>query len=321
MRFQHLTAAILAVLLPLSPAAADEYPTKPVRLVVPFPPGGPADVLARVISQKLSDTLKQQVYIDNRGGAGGTIGSELVARAARDGYTLLFGSTTVLAVSPSLYAQLPYDPLAFAPIGLFASVPLALVANRDIPVNTVAELIQYVKARPGKLFYGSAGNGTQVHFAGAMFKTLAGLDVMHVPYKGGAPAMAGMLAGEFAYEFDVPQTSLPYVRDGRIKMLAITSLKPSPLVPGVPTVAESALPGFEVISWNGLVAPPATPGDITGALNGAIKRILATPEMVDTLARLGASPTYSTPADMGALMTKELTTWRDVARQNNIKAE
>ncbi len=208
--------AVVALGLAATPGAAEPYPAKSVRVVVPFPPGGPSDVLARVITQKLGDSLKQQFFIDNHGGAGGTIGAAVVAHAAPDGYTLLFGSTTILAVSPSMYPRLDYDPAtAFAPLGLFASVPLSLVVNRDLPVSSVRELIAYVKARPGKLFYGSAGNGTQVHFAGAMFKSMAGLDITHVPYKGGGPAMVAMMGGEFAYMFDTPQSSLPFVRDGR----------------------------------------------------------------------------------------------------------
>lgn len=303
-------------------AAAETYPARPVRVVVPFPPGGPSDVLARVITQKLSESLKQQFYVDNRGGAGGTLGAELVSRSPADGYTLLFGSTTILAVSPTMYPHLAYDPAsAFSPIGLFASVPLSLVVNRDVPANSVPELIAYVKARPGQLFYGSAGNGTQVHFAGVLFKSRAGLDIAHVPYKGGGPAMAAMLTGEFQYMFDTPQSSLPYVRDGRIKMLALTSLTPSKLLPEYPTIAETALPGFEVISWNGLVAPAGTPRDIVTQVNRTLRDLTNNKDFVDVLANLGATPTYTTPEEMGALLKRDLVTWSNVAKENGIKAE
>lgn len=319
---QLLTAILLAAAVACGrSAAADPYPTKSVRVVVPFPPGGPSDVLARLITQKLTDTLQQQFYIDNRGGAGGTIGAAVVAHSQPDGYTLLFGSTTILSVSPTMYPTLDYDPAtAFAPMGLFASVPLSLVVNRGVPVNSVADLIAYVKARPGNLFYGSAGNGTQVHFAAAMFKTMAGLDITHVPYKGGGPAMVAMMGGEFTYMFDTPQSSLPFVRDGRIKMLALTSLERSKLLPQYPTVAES-LPGFEVISWNGLVAPAGTPRDVVLRVNGAFKTIDADQAFVDTLAKLGATPLTDTPEEMDALIKKELVRWRQVAEQNGIKAD
>jgi len=303
-------------------AQAQPYPTKSVRVVVPFPPGGPSDVLARVITQKLSEALGQQFYIDNRGGAGGTIGAEFVAHAVPDGYTLLFGSTTILAVSPSMYPHLGYDPAtAFAPMGLFASVPLSLVVNRDVPVGSVPELIAYVKARPGKLFYGSAGNGTQVHFAAAMFKTMAGLDITHVPYKGGGPAMVAMMGGEFTYMFDTPQSSLPFVRDGRIKMLALTSRERSKLLPNYPTIAEAGLPGFEVISWNGIVAPAGAPREAVRRVNDAFRAIDASPEFVDTLAKIGATPVTDTPEEMDALIKQELVRWRQVALQNGIKAD
>jgi tripartite-type tricarboxylate transporter receptor subunit TctC len=315
-------AAALLLLAIAGSASAETYPARPVRVVVPFPPGGPSDVLARVITQKLTESLKQQFYIENRGGAGGTIGADLVARSPADGYTLLFGSTTILAVSPTMYANLAYDPAsAFQAIGLFASVPLSLVANRDLPVNTVPELIQYVKARPGKLFYGSAGNGTQVHFAAVLFKSRAGLEITHVPYKGGGPAMAAMLTGEFQYMFDTPQSSLPYVRDGRIKMLALTSLQRSPLLPEYPTIAETALPGFEVISWNGLVASSGTPREIVTTVNRALRDLTNNKEFVGVLATLGASPTYSTPEEMDALIKRDLVTWKKVADENGIKPE
>lgn len=326
-RYQVMMRRVLTVVLFAAAlawcgaAAADPYPNKSVRVIVPFPPGGPSDVLARLITQKLTDTLKQQFYIDNRGGAGGTIGTAVVAHSVPDGYTLLFGSTTILSVSPTMYPTLDYDPAtAFAAMGVFASVPLDLVVNRDVPVNSVPELIAYVKARPSNLFYGSAGNGTQVHFAAAMFKTMAGLDITHVPYKGGGPAMVGMMGGEFAYMFDTPQSSLPFVRDGRIKLLALTSLERSPLLPEYPTVSES-LAGFEVISWNGIVAPAGTPRDIVQRVNGALKTIDADPAFVETLAKLGATPITQTPEEMDALIKKELVRWRHVAEQNDIKAE
>ncbi|HEX9462176.1 MAG TPA: tripartite tricarboxylate transporter substrate-binding protein [Alphaproteobacteria bacterium] len=322
MNARRFVLAVLFGLVWSGAALAETYPARPVRVVVPFPPGGPSDVLARVITQKLTESFSQQFYVDNHGGAGGTIGAGLVSHSPADGYTLLFGSTTILAVSPTMYPNLPYDPAAaFAPIGLFASVPLSLVVNRELPVSSVPELIAYVRARPGKLFYGSAGNGTQVHFAGVLFKSRAGLDIEHVPYKGGGPAMAAMLTGEFQYMFDTPQSSLPYARDGRVKMLALTSLTRSPLLPEYPTIAETALPGFEVISWNGLVAPAGTPREMVTQVNRKLRDLTNSKDFVDVLANLGATPTYSTPEEMGALLKRELVTWSNVAKENGIKAE
>jgi len=303
-------------------AIGQSYPNKAVRLVVPFPPGGPADVLGRLIAQKLAESLKQPVVIDNRGGAGGTIGAEIVARAMPDGYTLLMGSTTTLAVSPSLYRNLSYDPKkAFKPIGLFASVPLTLVVNPNVPVSTVKELIAYAKARPGKLFYGSAGNGTQVHLTGEMFKTIAGIDAVHVPYKGGAFSIPALLAGDVQYMFESIQATLPQIRAGKIKVLAVTSAARSPMLPNAPTVAESGLPGFEVTSWNGIVAPAGTSGEVVARLNGEIRQALAMKDFVDALANLGGAPTYTTPGEFSSLIAREIATWAAVATKAGAKVD
>lgn len=303
-------------------AIGQSYPNKPVRLVVPFPPGGPADVLGRLIAQKFSESLKQPVVIDNRGGAGGTIGAEAVAHAIPDGYTLLMGSTTTLAVSPSLYRNLSYDSKkAFEPIGLFASVPLTLVINPNVPVNSVKELIAYAKARPGKLFYASAGNGTQVHLTGEMFKTIAGINVIHVPYKGGAFSMTALLAGDVQYMFESIQTTLPQIRAGKIKVLAVTSAARSPMLANAPTVAESGLPGFEVTSWNGIVAPAGTSAEIVTRLNGEIRQALATKDFVDALANMGATPTHTTPSEFGDLIAREIGTWAAVAAKAGAKLD
>ena len=303
-------------------AIAQSYPNKAVRLVVPFPPGGPADVLGRLIAQKLGESLKQPVVIDNRGGAGGTIGAEIVARAMPDGYTLLMGSTTTLAVSPSLYRNLSYDSKkAFEPIGLFASVPLTLVVNANVPVNSVKELIAYAKARPGQLFYASAGNGTQVHLTGEMFKTVAGIDVIHVPNKGGAFALTALIAGDLQYMFESIQATLPHIRAGKIRVLALTSATRSPMLPNAPTVAESGLTGFEVTSWNGIVAPAGTSGDIVTRLNGEIRQALAAKDFVDALANMGATPTYTTPGEFGDLIAREITTWAAVAAKAGAKLD
>jgi tripartite-type tricarboxylate transporter receptor subunit TctC len=321
-KLSGMLAVVLLCMGMIGAAIGQSYPNKAVRLIVPFPPGGPADVLGRLIAQKFSETLKQPVVIDNRGGAGGTIGAEAVARAMPDGYTLLMGSTTTLAVSPSLYRNLSYDSKkAFEPIGLFASVPLTLVVNPNVPVNSVMDHIAYAKARPGKLFYASAGNGTQVHLTGEMFKTIAGIDVIHVPYKGGAFSMTALLAGDVQYMFESIQTTLPQIRAGKIKVLAVTSATRSPMLPNAPTVAESGLAGFEVTSWNGIVAPAGTSGEIVTRLNGEIRQALATKDFVDALANMGATPTHTTPGEFGNLIAREIGTWAAVAAKAAAKLD
>ena len=269
-------------------AFAQSYPARPVRIIVPYPPGGATDVMARTVALKLNESWPQPVVVENKPGASGTVGSEIVAKSAPDGYTLLLQGTQH-AINLSLYKQLPYDTLRdFAPVAYIASAPFLLVLHPSVPANSVAELIAYIKARPGGLNYGSSGVGGGAHLAGEIFKTSAGVQLIHIPYKGAAPAMADLLGGQVTMVFDPIPTSITQVRAGRIKALAITSAKRSALMPELPTVAESGLPGFEVSAWFGLYAPVAVPKDIVARLNADVNRVLQLPEVKEKFAALGA---------------------------------
>ena len=277
----------LALLLPCL-AFAQAYPARPVRIIVPYPPGGATDVMARTVAQKLNESWQQAVVVENKPGASGSVGSEIVAKSVPDGYTLLVQGTQH-AINLSLYKQLPYDTLRdFVPINYIASAPFLLVLHPSVPANTVAELIAYIKARPGGLNYGSSGVGGGAHLAGEIFKTAAGVQLTHIPYKGAAPAMADLLGGQVTMVFDPIPTSITQVRAGRLKALAITSAKRSALMPELPTVAESGLPGFDVSAWFGLYGPAAMPKDIAIKLNAEVNRILQLPEVKEKFAGLGA---------------------------------
>ena len=313
---------ILAALL-LVPclALAQGYPSRQVRIIVPYPPGGATDVMARVIAQKLGETWGQQPLVENKPGASGSIGSDLVAKSAADGYTLLMQGTQH-AINLSIYKQLPYDTLRdFTPVAYIGLAPFLLVLHPSVPATSVTELIAWIKTRPGGVNYGSSGVGGAAHLAGEMFKTAAGVQFTHIPYKGAAPAMADLLGGQVPMVFDPIPTSLPHVRGGRIKALAITSAQRSPLVPEVPTVAESGLPGFEVAAWFGLYAPAATPADIVGKLNTEVNRVLQLPEVKEKFAALGAD-TSPMNADQFALhLRAEVAKFAKAIKDSGAKAE
>lgn len=269
-------------------ALAQGYPARPVRVIVPYPPGGATDVMARIIAQKLNETWPQAMVVENKPGASGTVGSEVVAKSPADGYTLLLQGTQH-AINLSLYKQLPYDTLRdFAVVAYVASAPFLLVVHPSVPANSVAELIAYIRAKPGGLNYGSSGVGGGAHLAGEIFKTSAGVQLTHIPYKGAAPAMADLLGGQVPMVFDPIPTSITQVRSGKIKALAITSARRSALIPELPTVAESGLPGFEVAAWFGLYAPASTPKDIVARLNAEVNRVLQLPDVKEKFAGLGA---------------------------------
>src|SRR4030095_4088305 len=254
---------VLGIVLALvaSLACAQTYPTKPIRLVVPFPPGGATDILARAVAQKLTETWGQSVVVDNRPGAGGNIGTELVAKAAPDGYTLEMGTVGTHAINASLYAKIPFDHVKdIAAVILVAGVPNVLVVNPSVPVNSVQELIAYTKANPGKLNFASSGAGTSIHLSGELFKVMAGVKMTHVPYKGSAPALQDLLGGQVQLMFDNLPPSLPQIKAGKLRALAVTSLARAPALPDVPTLSESGLPGFDASSWFGILAPAGTPG-------------------------------------------------------------
>lgn len=316
-RALHVVLAVAA--MATAPAAlsqgAASYPSKPVRLVVPFPPGGTTDILARAVAQKLSEAWGQQAIVDNRPGAGGNIGSDLVAKAAPDGYTLLMGTVGTHAINPSLYTKMPYDHVKdFAPVILVAGVPNVLVVNPSVPVNSVKDLIAYAKANPDKLNFASSGNGTSIHLSGELFRTMTGVQITHVPYKGSSPALTDLMGGQVQLMFDNLPSSLQFIKAGKLKALAVTSTARSAALPDVPTLAESGLPGFEASSWFGVLAPAGTPPDIVARINGAIGAWLATPEAKDKLMSQGAIAAGGTPDEFAKHIAAETAKWAKVVK-------
>lgn len=294
------------------------YPTKPVTMVVPFPPGGPTDLIARVLAQTLGEQLGQPVLVDNRGGANGNIGANYVAKAPADGYTILY-NTSSITLSPSLYKNVPYDVSKdFTPIASVAVVPLGLVVNPSVPVNTVGEFIAYAKANPGKLSYGSAGNGNVTHLGAFQFVQANGIEATHVPYKGSAPADVDLVGGQIQFMTDTVNSVMPFVRDKRLKMLAVTTGKRMALFPDVPTLAESGMPGFEVGAWQGVMAPAGTPTAVVNRLNAEIVKALNSTAVRERLALQGAEPLGSTPAAYGAYVQKELKRWAGVVKATGV---
>jgi tripartite-type tricarboxylate transporter receptor subunit TctC len=313
--------AVTAVAVPAH-AQAPAYPTKPIRLVVPFPPGGATDLLARDVGQKLTEAWGQSVVVDNRPGAGGNIGTELVAKAAPDGYTLEMGTVGTHAINASLYAKLPYDHVKdFVPVILVAGVPNVLVVNPSVPANTVAELIAYAKANPGKLNFASSGAGTSIHLSGELFKVMAGVQMTHIPYKGSAPAVQDLIGGQVQLMFDNLPPSLPQIKAGKLRALAVTSAARAPALPDVPTLAESGLPGFEASSWFGVLAPAGTPPAIVAKLNAEIAKWLATPEAKEKLSKQGANAAGGTPEDFAKHIAVETAKWAKVVKESGAKVD
>jgi tripartite-type tricarboxylate transporter receptor subunit TctC len=304
------------------PALAETWPTRPIRFIVPFAPGGGGDVVGRIIGQRMSEQLGKPLVIDNRAGGGGTLGCELAAKAAPDGYTLLLGNVGPIAVGPALYPKLAYDPVRdFAPVTMIASFPNLLVANPGLPFKTVPELVAYAKSRPGTLNFASAGAGTSTHLAGELFKSVAGIDVVHVPYKGGAAAMTDIIAGQVAYYFGTMPSSMPLAKAGKLRALAVTSLTRSPAAPEVPTIAESGYPKFETAAWYGLMFPTGTPREIVARTNAATMVVLALPDIRERLVHEGSEPLGSTPAQFGAYIKAEIAKWSGVVKAAHLKAD
>ena len=302
-------AALLAGLMIFSAgsAIAQQYPTKPIRLIVAFPPGGSTDIIARVIGQKLGERLGQQVVIDNRGGAGGTIGTEMAANSNPDGYTLTMGTTSTHVVSVAVYSKLRYDPTKdFAPITLVAITPYLLVVNPGVQAKTLKEFVALVKEQSGKLNYASAGNGTTTHLAMEMLKSAAALDIVHVPFNGNAPANTAVLGGQVQALFGSMPAVLPHAKSGKVRPLAVGTAKRSPSLPDVPTVAESGYPGYEASLWLGFIAPRGTPKPIIDRLHSELVAIVGAPETKEILARNGADPITNTPAQFQTLIKDEI---------------
>jgi tripartite-type tricarboxylate transporter receptor subunit TctC len=317
MRFVPHRASLTfaAVLFAAGGAFAQSYPNKPIRFVVPFPPGGPADILSRIIGQSLAETWSQQVVIDNRAGAGGNIGAEIVAKAPPDGYTLLMGFVGTHAINASLYRDMPFDPVKdFEPVGLVAMVTIILVVHPSVPVKSVKELIALARARPGELTFGSPGNGTPQHLAGELFNTMAGVKTGHIPYKGAVPALNDLLGGRLSMIFSSMPPALPHVNAGKLRALGVTSAARSPAAPDVPTIAQSGLPGYEVINWYGVLVPAKTAKDIVGKLNTEIVRIMNLPAVKERLAAQGAESYTSTPGEFADYIRKESEKWAKVVK-------
>lgn len=307
---------LAAAALPVASNAQD-YPTKPVRLVVPFPPGGPMDILSRAIGERLTARLGQQVVVDNRGGASGTIGSEIVSRAVPDGHTLLAGHSGTHVVNVSLFPKLGYDPVKdFAPITLTATLPMALVVHPSLPVKSAAELIALAKAKPGEINFATASSGGPTHMAAMLFQTLSGINIVHIPYNGNAAALNDVMAGRVQMMFSNLLTSAPLARANKLRMLAISTGKRTPQAPDVPTVAEAAIPGYDYTPWFAMFAPAGTPRPIVQLLNREIKRALEGPEMQQRFRTQAIDLETSTPEELGALIHKEIPKWRDVVKKS-----
>ena len=311
----------LAVGAPLCGVAADKYPSKPVRMIVAVPPGGPADILARLVGPRLTEALGQTVVIDNRPGANGNIAYEMAARAAPDGYTFVLVAAGVV-INPSLYREVRYDPLRdFAAITQGISVPNILVVHPSVPAHSVSELIALAKSRAGKLTFASAGNGTSGHLALELFKQRTGMNAIHVPYKGGAPALAEVLAGQVQALFSLALAATPQIKAGRVRALAITSGKRSAVAPELPTVAESGLPGYEVVGWFGWLAPVKMPREIVLRLNAEIVKALKAPDVRERLLSQSSEPVGDSPQAFGAFIRSERDKWADVIKRGGIRME
>ena len=303
-------------------APTASYPTRPVRFIVTYPPGGGTDIVARAIAQKLAETWGQQVVVDNRGGAGGTIGTELAARAAPDGYTLLLGTSAGLVINPLLGTKLPYDPIRdFAPVSLLVVNPQLLVVHQSLPARNVRELIALARSAPGKLNYASVGQGSPNHLGMELFKSMTNTDIVHVPYKGAGPAITDLLGAQVQLMFNPMPPLLPHVFGGKLRALAVGGLQRSPAVPDVPTVAESGVPGFEYVLWYGLFVPARTPHAIVDSLQLSLAAVLADSNMAQRLVSQGAEPRASTPEVLARFVREDTEKLRRVIRSSGIKAE
>jgi tripartite-type tricarboxylate transporter receptor subunit TctC len=303
-------------------AMAQTYPCRPVKIVVPFPAGGSNDIVARVLAQKLTERNGQPFYVENRGGAGGNIGAEAVASSEPDGYTLLLTAPPPLTINAALYKDMRYDPSgAFAPVALIASVPIVLAVHPSLGINSVQELIARAKAKPGTIFFGSSGNGSTNHLAGELLKSMTAIDIVHVPYKGAAPAMNDLVAGHIPMMFDNIPAVLPQVRAKTINAIAVAGSRRASALPDVPTVAESGVPGFEASAWFGLVAPAKTPAPILAKLESDVETILKMPDVQKRFDELGAEPGAVSGADFGKFLANETTKWTKIIRESGAKVD
>lgn len=302
--------------------AQDPYPTRPIRMMVPFSPGGASDTAARVVGQQLAPRLGQQIVIENRPGAGGVIGTEMAARATPDGYSLLMGSNTEIVINPNLYKKLPYNTQRdFAPVSMVADTPLILVVHPSVPAKSVQELIALAKAKPGVLNYASSGNGSTVQLASEMFKTMAGVNIRHIPFNGSAPAVIQTIAGETQLVIPAMPAALPQARSGKLRALAVTSAKRVAAAPELPTVAEAGVPGYEISIWNGLLAPAGTPKPVLDRLHVELLKVLAMPEVKQSFSNIGAEVVTSTPAQFAAFIKSDLAKYAKVVKDADVKID
>jgi tripartite-type tricarboxylate transporter receptor subunit TctC len=321
-RLAALFAGLVALTVSAVTEAADSYPSKPLRMVITFPAGGPSDVVVRLVTQRMTEEWGHPVIIDNRGGAGGIVGTEVVAHAPPDGYTFLVGTAGGMTINPALHAKLSYDPFRdFAPVGMLVMNPQILIAHPSVPAKTVRELVQYAKERPGQLNFGSAGSGTATHLGLELLKLSTGMQAVHVPYKGGAPALTDLVGGQIQLLWLSIPSVLPHVKSGRLRALAVSTLKRSASALEVPTVAESGYPGFEYANWNALFAPATTPQARIAKINARVVKALNEPEIAQKLVAQGADPAPGTPAELGRYMHTDHERWKKVISSAGIKPQ
>ncbi len=310
---------IAGLFIGAQPALADTYPDRPIKWIVPWPPGGGADVIARLLGNPVAQALGQPVIIDNRGGAAGNIGAVAAARAPADGYTMVFAYSGTHSINRHLYKDMPFEEKDFAPVIFLTSVPQMLVVNANLPFKTVQDIVTAAKANPGKLTYGSSGNGAINHLTGQLFSDMAGVKLLHVPYKGGGPAAAAVMAGEVDMVFGEPSTLLPHVASGKLRAIATTGGKRSISLPDLPTIAESGVPGYDVTSWNGVLVPVGTPPEAIKKLNAEFNQVLASPEMRDRLLKIGYEPIGGPPELFSKHIDAETKKWGPVIKQSGLQ--
>jgi tripartite-type tricarboxylate transporter receptor subunit TctC len=320
---RRLAIALVSWLALLAPAGAENYPDRVVRIVSPFPPGGSVDVMARLLAQKLTENIGQQFIVETRAGAGGNVGAESVAKSEPDGYTLLFTAPGPLVVNQTLYTKgLPYDPVRdFAPIALFAISPIVLMVNPRMPVTNVQQLIAYAKKHPGEINFGSAGNGSTPHLSGELLKTMADINIVHVPYRGTGPAMNDLIGGHIQMFFDLLPASLQQIESGKVRALANAGAKRPAVLANLPTVAEQGVPGFDASSWEGLVAPVGTPAPVQAKLIAEVRKVLQSPEITERIAALGSQPGAAFGKDFGTFMQAETAKWAAVIKKSGARAD
>jgi len=319
--FVAAIAALAAALAPAGPVAAQEFPTRPVTLVIPFAAGGSTDLVGRLIAERMAAELGQPVVVENKGGAGGNLGAAQVAKASPDGYTILMGTVATHALNPALYKKMPYDPVtSFAPVSLLVVVPNVLVVNPDFPAKTTEELIALLKKDPGKYSYASSGNGTPLHLSGELFKSMADVDMQHIPYQGAGPALVDVLSGQVPIMFDNLPSSTSHIKSGKLRALGVTTAKRAPSFPDVPAIAE-AVPGYETYTWNAVFAPAGTPPEVVAKLNAAANKALADPKVQARLADFSAVSVGSTPEELGAHVKKEIAKWAPIVKASGAQLD